>query len=105
MVALRESLPAADLRGLSDAGRIPVLKHFPGHGSASGDSHDQRVVGPGIDRLRTTDLVPFEKVLDAVPTAAVMVGHTTIPGYSERPSTQARERPSASIARVRASSR
>ena len=26
-------------RGLRDAGLLPVLKHFPGHGHASGDSH------------------------------------------------------------------
>ena len=26
-------------RGLRDAGLLPVLKHFPGHGHGSGDSH------------------------------------------------------------------
>ena len=26
-------------QGLRDAGVLPVLKHFPGHGHASGDSH------------------------------------------------------------------
>ncbi len=26
-------------RGMRDAGILPVIKHFPGHGSASGDSH------------------------------------------------------------------
>jgi len=26
-------------QGLRDAGLLPVLKHFPGHGHASGDSH------------------------------------------------------------------
>ena len=28
--------------GLRDAGVLPVLKHFPGHGHASGDSHATR---------------------------------------------------------------
>ena len=30
-------------RGLRDAGVLPVLKHFPGHGRASGDSHKTEV--------------------------------------------------------------
>lgn len=80
----------AAARGLSDAGQIPVLKHFPGHGSASGDSHDGVVVGPDISRLRAVDLVPFEQILADQPSAAVMVGHTTIPGYAEQPSSQSR---------------
>ena len=29
-------------KGLRDAGVLPVLKHFPGHGRASGDSHTGR---------------------------------------------------------------
>jgi len=33
-------------RGLREAGVLPVLKHFPGHGRASGDSHPQAVVSP-----------------------------------------------------------
>lgn len=78
----------AAARGLADAGQIPVVKHFPGHGSSSGDSHDQLVAGPGIDQLRAVDLVPFREILDAVDRAAVMVGHTTIPGYSREPSSQ-----------------
>lgn len=27
-------------QGLRDAGVLPVLKHFPGHGRGSGDSHN-----------------------------------------------------------------
>ncbi len=33
-------------RGLRDAGLLPVLKHFPGHGHGSGDSHTGSVVDP-----------------------------------------------------------
>ena len=33
-------------RGLRDAGVLPVLKHFPGHGDGSGDSHAGSVVTP-----------------------------------------------------------
>jgi beta-N-acetylhexosaminidase len=80
----------AAAEGLAAAGQIPVAKHFPGHGRASGDTHDALVTGPDIDELRRIDLVPFRRIIDDVPEAAVMVGHTTIPGYSDRPSSQSR---------------
>jgi beta-N-acetylhexosaminidase len=46
-------------------------------------------VGPSIDEVRETELGPFEEVPQAVD-VAVMVGHTTIPGLSEEPSSQSR---------------
>src|SRR6185312_3808733 len=39
-------------QGLRDAGLLPVLKHFPGHGHASGDSHKGGVTTPPLDDLR-----------------------------------------------------
>ena len=47
--------------GLRAAGVLPVLKHFPGHGHASGDSHKGRVTTPPLADLRTTDLRPYER--------------------------------------------
>ncbi|MEC9325884.1 MAG: glycoside hydrolase family 3 N-terminal domain-containing protein, partial [Actinomycetota bacterium] len=41
----------ASAQGLRDAGILPVLKHFPGHGQASGDSHAEGVVTPPLDQL------------------------------------------------------
>ena len=46
-------------RGLRDAGVLPVLKHFPGHGHGSGDSHTGGVSTPPIDQLRADDLIPY----------------------------------------------
>ena len=77
----------AAAEGLADAGLLPVLKHFPGHGRSTGDSHYDLVSGPAIDELRAADLVPYEQIPDEVE-VAVMVGHTTIPGYSDKPSSQ-----------------
>ncbi len=77
----------AAARGYADAGLLPVLKHFPGHGGADGDTHDTRAVGPPIDQLRKADLVPFAEIAREVE-VGVMVGHTTIPGYAGRPSSQ-----------------
>lgn len=62
-------------RGLTDGGVIAVAKHFPGHGSAAGDSH-KRVAALYRSReaLDSIDLLPFrEFVKSSFP--AIMVGH------------------------------
>ncbi|MEV7092034.1 glycoside hydrolase family 3 N-terminal domain-containing protein [Amycolatopsis sp. NPDC051045] len=68
--------------GLRDAGVQPVLKHFPGHGHGSGDSHKGTVVTPPLDRLRAVDLVPYRGLADYGP-VAVMVGHLDVPGLTD----------------------
>ncbi len=52
-------------RGLMDGGVKPVLKHIPGHGRATVDSHLElpRVDAP-IGELRRTDFVPFKELSD-----------------------------------------
>jgi beta-N-acetylhexosaminidase len=67
-------------RGLRDAGVMPVIKHFPGHGSASGDSHLGAVVAPPLEQLKTKDLVPYQRLVDTG--VAVMVGHMAVPGLT-----------------------
>src|SRR6478609_6562409 len=68
-------------QGLRDAGVLPVLKHFPGHGHASGDSHEGGVVTPPLDELRTSDLIPYQTLTTEAP-VAVMVGHMEVPGLT-----------------------
>lgn len=68
-------------RGLREAGVLPVLKHFPGHGSGSGDSHTGSVVAPSLEQLKDTDLVPY-RTLTAQPPVGVMVGHLEVPGLT-----------------------
>jgi beta-N-acetylhexosaminidase len=68
-------------QGLRDAGVLPVLKHFPGHGSASGDSHVGGVVTPPIGDLQTSDLIPYRSLTTQAP-VAVMVGHMQVPGLT-----------------------
>jgi beta-glucosidase-like glycosyl hydrolase/serine/threonine protein kinase len=68
-------------RGLRDAGLLPVLKHFPGHGRGSGDSHTGSVVTPPLDQLKNVDLVPYRSLLDQG-RVAVMVGHLQVPGLT-----------------------
>jgi beta-N-acetylhexosaminidase len=68
-------------RGLRDAGLLPVVKHFPGHGHGSGDSHTGGVVTPPLDQLQNDDLVPYRTLLTSAP-VGVMVGHLQVPGLT-----------------------
>lgn len=69
-------------RGLRDAGVLPVLKHFPGHGSGSGDSHTAGVVTtPPLEALMASDLVPYRTLTTEAP-VAVMMGHLEVPGLT-----------------------
>ena len=69
-------------RGLRDAGVLPVLKHFPGHGSGSGDSHTAGVVStPPLSDLMDSDLVPYRTLVAEAP-VAVMMGHLEVPGLT-----------------------
>src|SRR4051794_774656 len=75
------ALAGAYAQGLRDAGVLPVLKHFPGHGHASGASHEGGVVPPPLDELRTSDLIPYQTLTTEAP-VAVMVGHMQVPGLT-----------------------
>jgi beta-N-acetylhexosaminidase len=72
---------AAAIRGLHDAGVQAVIKHFPGHGHGSGDSHKSTVTTPPLEQLRQVDLVPFRELVNSG--AAVMVGHLDVPGLTQ----------------------
>lgn len=78
----------AFIAGMRDAGITTVLKHFPGHGRADGDSHRRRVTTPHLDELRRADLRPYTAlVAPGGPAAdgrtAVMVGHLDVPGLTD----------------------
>lgn len=63
--------------GLLDAGCLPVLKHAPGHGRATLDSHLAlpRIDAPLAD-LRETDFAPFRALSDL---PMVMTAHIVLP--------------------------
>ncbi|MGB3484695.1 MAG: glycoside hydrolase family 3 N-terminal domain-containing protein [Mycobacterium sp.] len=68
-------------RGLRDAGVLPVLKHFPGHGNGSGDSHTGAVTTAPLADLQASDLVPYRSLTAQGP-VAVMLGHLEVPGLT-----------------------
>ena len=65
-------------RGMADAGTIGALKHFPGHGAVTVDSHRALpVLRTPLAELRRTALVPFRRGIRAG-ASAVMVGHLDV---------------------------
>ena len=70
--------------GMLDAGIVPVLKHFPGHGSATGDSHNIGALTPPLTVMRARDLIPFAEILRD-PRIGVMTAHLYTPGLDEYP--------------------
>lgn len=72
-------------RGLEEVGVDAVFKHFPGHGQASGDTHLGAAVTPPLEDMKHHDLVPFAQATRKDVGAAVMVGHLTVPGLGEQP--------------------
>lgn len=68
----------AEATGFADAGIVAVVKHFPGHGGVTGDSHLGAVVlDRDLSELEEQDLVPFRATVDAgVP--ALMPGHIVV---------------------------
>lgn len=56
-----------------NAGILPVLKHFPGHGSATGDTHEGYV--DITDEYQEVELKPYQILLAKYPDVGVMVAH------------------------------
>jgi beta-N-acetylhexosaminidase len=85
-------------QGLRDAGVLPVLKHFPGHGHGSGDSHTGAVTTPPLADLLTDDLVPYRTLVKDTP-VAVMVGHLQVPGLTTGDDPASLSRPAVQLLR------
>jgi len=80
--AMVTTYAGAYARGLRDAGLLPVLKHFPGHGHGSGDSHTAgAVTTPPLSDLMASDLIPYRTLTTEAP-VAVMIGHLEVPGLT-----------------------
>lgn len=74
--------------GQQAGGVYGVLKHFPGHGTGSGDSHEGSVSTPPLAELQQRDLMPYAALVG--PGApldgriGVMLGHLEVPGLTGR---------------------
>ena len=73
------ALASAWTRGLQDAGMIATLKHFPGHGDTSVDSHlGLPLIEHPRERLDAIELAPFRAAI-AGGAGAVMTAHIELP--------------------------
>ncbi len=69
------SMAAEQIRAMRNAGIGSCIKHFPGHGSATGDTHNELV---DITRTwsRDTELAPYRTLINGpTPPDAIMVAH------------------------------
>lgn len=75
----------AAVEGLREAGMVSCLKHFPGHGATSLDSH---LTLPRVDADRETlddrELEPFRRVIaQDTPPELVMTAHVAYPAWDK----------------------
>lgn len=70
-----EKLGISTMKGLQDGGVISVIKHFPGHGDTSVDSHKNLpVVDIDLRRLNEFEIIPFKNAINNGGDA-IMVAH------------------------------
>ena len=68
----------AAVDGFLSSGILPVIKHFPGHGSVAADSHvELPVQNKSVRRLMSSDLAPFKTGV-AGGISSVMVAHIDV---------------------------
>jgi beta-N-acetylhexosaminidase len=73
------ALSAAWIRGLQEGGMLATLKHFPGHGDTTVDSHlGLPLIEHPRERLEAVEVAAFKPGL-AAGAAAVMVAHIELP--------------------------
>lgn len=76
---------AAAVRGYRRAGVASTLKHFPGHGDTTTDSHiGLPVILHDVARLRAVELIPFQRCI-AAGAPVVMTAHLALPALTDSP--------------------
>lgn len=74
---------ASAVGGIEGTGVSACLKHFPGLGSTSEDTHDGRVeITKSLEEMQASDFVPFSTGIEAG-ADFVMVSHATAPALDE----------------------
>jgi len=77
------------LKGLNEVGILGCLKHFPGHGNTSVDSHlGLPILEETLEELMENELVPFIKGIENN-VDSIMIGHLAVPTLNEGKNTSA----------------
>jgi beta-N-acetylhexosaminidase len=86
--SLNPTIAAADgiafLQGLEAGGVVPVVKHFPGLGQASGNTDVAPATTQPWSVLQHAGLLPFESAITSG-APVVMIANATVPGLSTLP--------------------
>lgn len=81
--SLVSKLGIQTIKGLQRQNMIATTKHFPGHGDTAVDSHyGLPLVAHDKERLRTIELVPFQKAIDAG-VDMMMTAHVQFPAFDD----------------------
>jgi beta-N-acetylhexosaminidase len=74
----------AYIQGVQDGVAIPCAKHFPGHGNTSEDSHIKLCrIDQSREDLMTTELAPFQRVIDRTHIESIMTAHISVPSIEK----------------------
>lgn len=72
-----------ELLGMKECNIKGVIKHFPGHGSTSGDTHEGSVyTEKTLDEMLVNEIVPFQKAIENQ-VEFIMVGHFSAPNITQ----------------------
>lgn len=78
-------LGTAQMQAMQKAGVISALKHFPGHGDTSVDSHTGLpVVTHSMETIEAVDLLPFRYAIEHAEPAMIMTAHIQYPALDSR---------------------
>jgi beta-N-acetylhexosaminidase len=78
------NLGVQTMKGIQSKNIISVVKHFPGHGDTSVDSHIQLpVVTKNLKQLQALELIPFKKAIQNG-ADVVMVAHILLPQIDDQ---------------------
>ena len=71
------------IKGLQFSNVLSCLKHFPGHGNTSVDSHlGLPVINKSIEELEAQELYPFKIAIERNEVDSIMIGHLAVPAYT-----------------------
>jgi beta-N-acetylhexosaminidase len=80
---LVSDMVSQEVRGFVESGILCAPKHFPGHGSTGGDTHDgYAATDRTLEELEACDLLPFQAAMEAG-APMIMVGHMTLTAIDE----------------------
>ncbi|PBB05525.1 beta-N-acetylhexosaminidase [Salimicrobium humidisoli] len=72
------------MKGIEEQGVVPVIKHFPGHGDTSVDSHlNLPKVTKSYEELKQMELIPFKQAIEAG-ADVTMTSHILLPAFDDQ---------------------